>query len=601
MKKNNGAAIDNFESLAGRVYVGELELQEAGITKGEAIQRGAVVAEPSRYFPTRIGPTELYTKEWIEKNTVKVQHWYTHNQHDAYDVEMMALHDGVVKELFLRLYGSRKIVGVMGGTSEYIPRTSQNYKNIARICRSLALEDFVIATGGGDGAMEAANLGAKFSVYSEEDLEEALKLAEQYPEGGTEPEDVKFYKALFEKWPKQSINAFASSTWTYTDNNWLCQYQARFFSDALAEFLLVDHCNCGIIFAPGGPGTRFECGLWMQNQAYETGSGNSFAKPSVFLNTYYALNSIYPSEMNLALRDRALSQYPENSYCNSIHMMEPGKQNQHVVDVFVNFANLYYPNGVSNGVAPIVPKVDPSQKLPAKPGNSVQQRAQKLAASAVEKYLVKDNLCIGIGGDGDAMEYAVAEMAALAQKKNWIVHLVPATQGALNIIQKYLSPRIRSYGVLDKERLLLKVDLTFGCGQVIQDSWVALRGQDQSLSNLRTLIQSSQDNTFVMLDPQGSAPVKNQSYYLPIEVQPLTWEVLAGHIQTHCQALSVKRLDAGSAHTPFVTDASNFVLEAEFPMTRGVKDLVAQLSNVAGVYCVGALEATEVFGGPEQR
>lgn len=597
MKTEEDFLSENFESLAGRVFLGDRELQEEDLTQGEAIQRGAVVVEPARYFPTRIGPTELYTKEWIEKNTVQVQQWYTQNQHSAYDIEMMALHDGVVMELFLRLYGSKKIIGVMGGTSEYFPRTSNNYKNLARVCRTLAVNDFVIATGGGDGAMEAANLGAKFSVYSEEELEKALELAEQFPAGGTEPQDVKFYKALFQRWPRQSINSFASSTWTYTDNNWLCLYQARFFSDARAEFLLVGHSNCGLIFAPGGPGTRLECGLWMQNQAYATGSGSDFAKPSIFLNTYYALDSLYPSEMNLALRDRAKSQYPENSYCNSIYMMELGTENQHIVDVFTKFVNRYYPNGVSNGIAPIVPKVDPTQRLPSKPTTPSLRKAQAAAQMAVKKYVTKNKMAIGIGSSGETMEYAVAEIASLAEKKKWTIHCVPASQGAQNIISKYTSAAVHCSDVLNQEHLLRGLDVTFGCGVAVQEEWVALQGEDQSFSNLRTLIQSTKKNAFVLVSTEEGAPHGSSSYRLPVEVQPLTWPVLADHIKSHCHAWRVERLNAGSRHTPFVTDATNFVLMAEFPMERKVEKVKTQLSNVAGVYCVGVVKAIEAFTG----
>jgi len=59
---NDETSAENFASLAGRVYLGERELQAEDLTKGEAILRGAVVVEPERYLPTRIGPKELY---WI--------------------------------------------------------------------------------------------------------------------------------------------------------------------------------------------------------------------------------------------------------------------------------------------------------------------------------------------------------------------------------------------------------------------------------------------------------------------------------------------------------------------------------------------------------
>jgi len=150
---------------------------------------------------------------------------------------------------------------------------------------------------------------------------------------------------------------------------------------------------------------------------------------------------------------------------------------------------------------------------------------------------------------------------------------------------------------LDKERLLHGLDVTFGCGVVAQGEWVALQGEDQSLSNLRTLIQSTRSDMFILVSEEGGTSHDCRSYKLPIEVQPLTWAVLADHIKTHCDAEEVWRLDAGSPHTPFVTDATNFVLMAQFSVDQNVEEMVSQLADIAGVYCVGAVKAIDTFSG----
>lgn len=80
----------------------------------------------------------------------------------------------VILNLLREQYRNRKQVGVMGGHS--VRRDDPNFAEVARLCRGLARGGFVVATGGGPGAMEAANLGAHFADRSEAELEEALKL-----------------------------------------------------------------------------------------------------------------------------------------------------------------------------------------------------------------------------------------------------------------------------------------------------------------------------------------------------------------------------------------------------------------------------------------
>ena len=54
-----------------------------------------------------------------------------------------------------------KLVGVMGGHS--LLRTDPMYRDIVHIGRELSREGFLMVTGGGPGAMEAAHVGAHFA------------------------------------------------------------------------------------------------------------------------------------------------------------------------------------------------------------------------------------------------------------------------------------------------------------------------------------------------------------------------------------------------------------------------------------------------------
>ena len=78
--------------------------------------------------------------------------------HDAYAGAMRGLHDESMRDALHESLEGRRTVGIMGGHA--MGRTSTAYAEIARLARDLADGGHVVLTGGGPGAMEAANLGA---------------------------------------------------------------------------------------------------------------------------------------------------------------------------------------------------------------------------------------------------------------------------------------------------------------------------------------------------------------------------------------------------------------------------------------------------------
>ena len=79
-------------------------------------------------------------------------------QRDALATLLRAIHDDSMTDALTEFIGDRPVVGVMGGHA--LTRTSPGYVDAARLGRALAAAGLVVATGGGPGAMEAANLGA---------------------------------------------------------------------------------------------------------------------------------------------------------------------------------------------------------------------------------------------------------------------------------------------------------------------------------------------------------------------------------------------------------------------------------------------------------
>ena len=72
-----------------------------------------------------------------------------------------SLHDSSIDDALEEFTHRRRIVGVMGG--HRLARDDPAYAEIARLGHDLAAHGTYVATGGGPGAMEAANLGARLA------------------------------------------------------------------------------------------------------------------------------------------------------------------------------------------------------------------------------------------------------------------------------------------------------------------------------------------------------------------------------------------------------------------------------------------------------
>src|SRR3954453_21719287 len=67
----------------------------------------------------------------------------------------------------------------MGGATT--PRTDPWYARVAELARSLARAGYLVASGGGPGSMEAANLGALLAGHDDAPLDDALSLLAPAP------------------------------------------------------------------------------------------------------------------------------------------------------------------------------------------------------------------------------------------------------------------------------------------------------------------------------------------------------------------------------------------------------------------------------------
>jgi predicted Rossmann-fold nucleotide-binding protein len=144
----------------------------------------------------------------------------------------------------------RDVVGVMGGHA--LERGSPTYADAARLGHALGSR-LTVATGGGPGAMEAANLGA----FVPGDLDAALATVARVP--SFRPRIAAWAHAAFEVIDATSggRDSLGIPTWHYGHEppNPFATAIAKYFRNAPREAVLLEVCIAGIVFLPGAGGT----------------------------------------------------------------------------------------------------------------------------------------------------------------------------------------------------------------------------------------------------------------------------------------------------------------------------------------------------------
>ncbi|GAA3487933.1 hypothetical protein GCM10018987_20160 [Streptomyces cremeus] len=98
---------------------------------------------------------------------------------DIFASMLRSVHDDAISDSLDEHVLGSPVVGVMGGHA--MARGTDAYAGAARLGRSLARAGLTVATGGGPGAMEAANLGAYAAPLADGMLDEALLILGKAP------------------------------------------------------------------------------------------------------------------------------------------------------------------------------------------------------------------------------------------------------------------------------------------------------------------------------------------------------------------------------------------------------------------------------------
>ncbi len=124
-------------------------------------ERGAVSVPQASHLPfLKVFRNSMYLISELQANDIAIYNWQKDKTNsDPLSHMYQSLHDYNILEA-LRAYVAEKrfVVGVMGGHA--MKRADPAFKQIALIARELARNGFVVSSGGGPGAMEAANFGA---------------------------------------------------------------------------------------------------------------------------------------------------------------------------------------------------------------------------------------------------------------------------------------------------------------------------------------------------------------------------------------------------------------------------------------------------------
>ena len=191
----------------------------------------------------------------------RAYHWSRDGalEHDAFVTLLRAIHDDSITDALDEFIGDAPVVGVMGGHA--LARDVEAFAEAALLGHRLAAAGLVVVTGGGPGAMEAANLGAM--APDTDTLGGALERLRAVPSFA--PDIAPWAQLALEVHddlvrvpvPDARVRSVGIPTWFYGHEppNVFCNGIGKYFSNAIREDGLLARCTAGLVVLEGAAGT----------------------------------------------------------------------------------------------------------------------------------------------------------------------------------------------------------------------------------------------------------------------------------------------------------------------------------------------------------
>lgn len=199
------------------------------------------------------------------------------------------LHDHSISDALEEKIAGRRVVAIMGGHG--MERRDPFYARVARLSRTLTRLGFLMVSGGGPGAMEAAHLGAYLAPHQDSALAAALEELRPRPPGGipgrefTDPDWLHRAWRVRQRFPapagrQAEAESLGIPTWLYGHEppSPFASHLAKYFANAVREDGLLGIARHGVVFAPGSAGTTQEI---FQDAAQNHYATSGFISPMI--------------------------------------------------------------------------------------------------------------------------------------------------------------------------------------------------------------------------------------------------------------------------------------------------------------------------------